>query len=306
MIISGAPCSWGVDDVKNPYLPDWKCVLSEAKQAGYNEIELGPYGYFPLESDDFKHELKKNQLSLIAGTIFDNLVLESKQEELINQTHAICKGLVDLQTQNNKSHPLYLVIIDWGHDERDLSAGLPEEAPRLDDVEWNRMVTHITEIAKVAKQFGVRPVIHPHAGGYIEFSDELERIVKDIPNNVAGLCLDTGHLFYSKQDPAKQLYKYASRLDYIHFKDIQPEIYSVVINEKTRFFEACEAGVMCPIGKGTLDYGEIFSVLNLIDYQGFITVEQERDPKDIKTSLDDMKNSTAFLVHMRKKVENTL
>lgn len=43
--ISGAPCCWGVDDPKNPYLPPWETVLCEAAQAGYKGIELGPYGY---------------------------------------------------------------------------------------------------------------------------------------------------------------------------------------------------------------------------------------------------------------------
>ena len=40
--ICGAPCCWGVDDPKNPYLPPWTRVLSEAGQAGYRAIELGP------------------------------------------------------------------------------------------------------------------------------------------------------------------------------------------------------------------------------------------------------------------------
>ncbi len=28
--ICGAPCCWGVDDVKNPYNPPWQRVLREA------------------------------------------------------------------------------------------------------------------------------------------------------------------------------------------------------------------------------------------------------------------------------------
>ena len=42
MNICGAPCCWGVDDVKNPYLPPWQNVLKEAGEAGYRAIELGP------------------------------------------------------------------------------------------------------------------------------------------------------------------------------------------------------------------------------------------------------------------------
>ena len=35
--ICGAPCCWGVDDPKNPYLPPWTRVLEEAGKAGYND-----------------------------------------------------------------------------------------------------------------------------------------------------------------------------------------------------------------------------------------------------------------------------
>ncbi len=53
----------------------------------------------------------------------------------------------------------------------------------------------------------------------IEFADELQRVVDDIPADLAGLCLDTGHMAYSGMDPAVTLRKYWDRVDYIHFKD---------------------------------------------------------------------------------------
>ena len=40
--ITTAPCCWGVDDVSNPNLPDWRRVLDEAAAAGYGGLELGP------------------------------------------------------------------------------------------------------------------------------------------------------------------------------------------------------------------------------------------------------------------------
>ena len=49
--ICGAPCCWGVDDPKNPYLPPWTRVLEEAGKAGYSAIELGPYGYLPIDAE---------------------------------------------------------------------------------------------------------------------------------------------------------------------------------------------------------------------------------------------------------------
>ena len=105
-----------------------------------------------------------------------------------------------------------------------------------------------------ADRYGVRAVIHPHAGGYIEFEDELDRIAADVPADLAGLCLDTGHLDYSGMDPVETIRRYADRTDYIHFKDIDAAKYIDVMGRHIRFFEACGEGVMCPIGRGRIDY----------------------------------------------------
>lgn len=67
------------------------------------------------------------------------------------------------------------------------------------------------------------------------------------------------------------------------------------MGRRVRFFEACAEGVMCPIGRGAIDYPAIRSLLERIDYQGFITVEQERDPLNAGGSLADVKASRDYL-----------
>jgi len=298
--IAGAPCCWGVDDPKNPYLPPWEQVLYEASQAGYKGIELGPYGYIPMDIERVQTELSKNDLNIIAGTIFDDLVSSPNVENLLNQVDNICSLITklppSLQEEGQKFPTPYLVIIDWGHDERDYKAGHPEEAKRLPSKDWQNMISHIGELAERAwTKYGVRSVIHPHAGGYIEFEDEIKKLLEDIPYETAGLCLDTGHLYYSKMDPYQWIQDYADRLDYIHFKDINLDIYNEVMSEHIRFFEACAKGVMCPIGQGIIDYHSIHKLLKKIGYQGYITIEQERDPRNADTSLRDVKQSVDYL-----------
>jgi len=298
--IGCAPCCWGVDDVKNPHLPDWKRVLQEASTAGYKGIELGPYGYIPLDVAVVRQELNARGLSITAGTIFDDLVAEANLPSLLKQTREICaliKQLPQLPTEPGQRFAVpYLVVMDWGHPERDFAAGHPDRAPRLNAEQWTYMVSHIRQIATVAwTEFGVRAVIHPHAGGYIEFADEIDQIVADIPHEVAGLCLDTGHLYYSGMDPVVWLKKHADRLDYVHFKDIDATVYQQVLGEHIAFFAACARGVMCPIGKGVIDYAGIRKVLTEIGYQGYITIEQERDPRNAGSSLRDVAESLTFI-----------
>lgn len=298
-----APCCWGVDDVNNPHLPPWQRVLDEAAAAGYHGIELGPLGYLPQDPGVARDALGARGLQLVAGTIFDNLVDASNLPSLLRQAHAICallKQMPAVAAQPGQAFPgPYLVIIDWGHEVRDYSAGHPGHAPRLDDARWQAMMSHIRTIAELAwQEYGVRAVVHPHAGGYLEFADELARLVDDIPHSVAGLCLDTGHLHYAGMDPVAALRTYAQRLDYLHFKDIDACVFDQVLGERIRFFDACARGVMCPIGQGVIDYPALRKLLDELGYQGFITLEQERDPRNAGSSLDDVATSRRYLTQL--------
>ncbi|EYD75903.1 Inosose dehydratase [Rubellimicrobium mesophilum DSM 19309] len=298
--ITTAPCCWGVDDVRNPNLPPWGLVFDEVAAAGYGGLELGPYGYVPLDIDLVSRALGARGLYIVAGTIFDDLVSAGNRENLLRQTAEICDLVTRLpkppRSDGQRFGAPYLTVMDWGHDERDFAAGHPDRAPRLSDEDWAGMVANICAIAELARdRFGVRAVVHPHAGGYIEFEDEIERIARDIPPEVAGFCLDTGHTYYAGMDPVEMLRRYADRLDYIHFKDIDRAVLDRVMGERIRFFEACAQGVMCPIGKGVIDYPAIRRLLDELGYEGFVTVEQERDPRNAEGSLADVKVSRDYL-----------
>ena len=298
--ICGAPCCWGVDDVNNPYIPSWQRVVREAHEAGYRAIELGPNGWIP--TDDLElvaNELNKNEMGIVAGTIFDDCLSESNFEKIKEQAHGICaliSKLPPLPTHEGQRWPTpYMTLMDWGHDERDYAAGHSDRAPRLPKEDWDRMMYHFKELAKIANSYGVRPVLHPHCGGYVEFGDEIDAFANDIPNELAGFVLDTGHTAYAGMDPVEWLRKYKDRLDYVHFKDINGPVYEEVMNEHIRFFEGCWRGSMCPIGQGTIDYPAVKAVLDEIGYSGYITIEQESDPRNCDQALANCKASIAYL-----------
>lgn len=298
--VASAPCSWGVDDVNNPYLPPWQKVLLEAAQAGYRSIELGPWGYLPVQADQLTAALRQHDLSLVAGTIFDDLVSEENFPAMVELTHRICRNLNAVPTaekiHGSDQPPPYLVIIDFGNPQRAALAGQPQRSPRLPAEQWRAMIEHIVVLSEIAwKEYGVRPVIHPHAGGCIEFADELEKLVADIPHTVAGLCLDTGHLYYSGMDPITTFDRYWERIDYLHFKDINPSVWREVIEGEVDFFSACARGVMCPLGCGAIDYPKIRDFIQQRNYQGWVTIEQERDPRHADTSLRDVTASLHYL-----------
>ncbi|WP_250637302.1 TIM barrel protein [Salipiger sp. CCB-MM3] len=274
--------------------------MDEAAAAGFGGLELGPYGYMPLDAGRVGGALEERGLSIVAGTIFDDLVSTSNREELLRQTAEICALITALPKPQvhagQRFEAPYLTVMDWGHDVRDYAAGHSDRAPRLSPDYWRGMMDNIRAIAELARdRYGVRAVIHPHAGGYIEFADELDQLAQDIPAETAGLCLDTGHMDYSGMDPVATLRAYAGRVDYIHFKDIDAEVYADIMSREIRFFDACAEGVMCPIGKGRIDYSAIRSLLTELGYGGFITIEQERDPRNSGSILQDLAASRDFL-----------
>lgn len=288
-----APCSWGIEDPGNPDNPPWGRVLKEAGMAGSTGIELGPYGYLPTDPFVLKQKVDQAGLAVIAGTIYDDLTGEGDLAYLKDKTRKICSLLSHIREGEDET---YLVILDAVKETRNHTAGQSDKAVRLKPADWQKMMTNIKEISHIAsKEYGIRPVVHPHAGGYLEFKDETEQFLNDVPGDLAGLCLDTGHVYYAGEDPAEELLQFQSRLDYIHFKDINPGVYRKAVEQSMGFFDACKIGVMCSIGKGCVDYNQVFAAIDKIGYSGWITIEQERDPNDTSGTLKDLQESLGYL-----------
>ena len=103
------------------------------------------------------------------------------------------------------------------------TAGRSDLGERLDPARFRHMVDLIDRIADLALAQGITPVIHQHAGCYIEFEDEIERVMAALDPERVGLCIDTGHMAYAGIDPVAFYERHAPRVKYFHFKDIDRE-----------------------------------------------------------------------------------
>ena len=296
---SSCPGSWGIEDSKNPDNTPWGIVLDQISKIGFNALELGPYGYLPSDPERLTEELNKRNLQIVAGTLYDDLVSEETFQRLLKKTHEICLVLSTVPAAaplgQQKKAPPYFVLIDAVKPEREK---LPRavKASGLSSDLWGQMVSHIREIAKISyDEYGVRSVIHHHAGGYIDYLDEIDMILQDISEDYVGLCFDTGHAYYAGLDPEQGIKRYRSRIEYVHFKDVDQSVYDVVIHETIGFYEACFKRLMCPIGEGALDYLAIKKALIDIDYDGWITLEQDRHPSDTSNVTDCITRSVKHL-----------
>jgi inosose dehydratase len=137
------------------------------------------------------------------------------------------------------------------------------------------MMEVVGAVAGLAEEHGLRPAFHPHAGSYVEFADEIERLLEDTE---IGLCLDTGHGAYAGISAEDALSAYASRLVHVHLKDANPRVLDRVRLEHLGFWQAIAAGVFCPLGQGLVNIRRVASALEQAHYDGFATIEQDRVP----------------------------
>jgi inosose dehydratase len=255
--LGSGPVSFGVDFADAPGNPPWRTVLDGIAAAGFGWTELGPIGYLP---EDLAPELEARGLGLTAGFVFEPLHEPRRRADNAVVARAVCERVASMGGR-------FLVVIDAVSPDRARTAGRPEVAARLDRGAAARMRSVIQEIARIAEGWGLRPVLHAHAGTYIEFEDEVEPLLDTIE-----LCLDTGHWLYAGEDPVRVYERWADRIPYLHLKDLDGE------RRDGDFWGSVRAGVFRPIGEGDLDVRAFVAALERHGFEGWAIVEQDRVP----------------------------
>ncbi len=287
--IANGPVSWGVYYGGDPTNTPWRTYLDEVAAAGFAYTELGPIGYLPEDEARLRDELARRKLGLIAGFIFDALHDPAERPRLREVTHRTCRVLAG----QNARH--YVIINDLPK-ERAATAGRSDAAPRLSPEAWKAFMATVAEVARIARdEYGLDPVIHPHVGGYLEFADEVDAALGDLPADLVGLCIDTGHLAYAGVDPIALYEKVGPRVRYFHFKNIDREAHRNALDRKLDLFSAIPTGVFCPLGEGVVDFTRLKASLDGHDYRGFATIEQDSDPRAGARPASDAAMSLAFL-----------
>jgi len=276
--------SWGVDFADTPGNPHYAEVLDGIAGAGLRWLELGPVGYLPPAGPGSVDALASRGLASVGTFVFEDFHRAGATGAVLAAAEAALGAIA-------ATGGTLLVLIDRPSRERAATAGRSGAAGRLRGGEWTRMVSLLRRVAELAAARGVRAVVHPHAGGYIEFEDEIDRLLADVPGEELGLCLDTGHALYAGGDPAELIGRYAARVEHLHLKDVAGPVRARPLG----FWEAVGAGIFCPVGDGLLDLGALRDALDATGYDGFATVEQDRRPGSAGAPEEDLRRSVARL-----------
>ena len=288
--VGNAPLSWGVFEGDAETNPPWATVLDEIVGAGYRGTELGPIGFLPEDPDALREELGRRRLTLTAGFVYEHMHDPQQREVVLRNTRRVGAVLSALGAR-------HLVVIDRMVPERQRTAGRSEAAERLSPGAWDGLVETIAAVARIAaEEFGLRPVLHPHCGTHVEFADEIERALADLSHAAIGLCIDTGHSAVAQMQAAELVDRYADRVEYFHFKDVDGPALRRMHDEDLEFEEALGVGLFCPLGRGIVDWAALRESLTRIGFHGSATVEQDPDPRVTDHSgLLAARESIAFL-----------
>jgi len=268
--LSGHPCSWGVDYAHHPSNPPWDKVIARMAEAGYTGTDLGPVGYYDPER--LEGLLSEHCLKLVAGNIFEKLHEPDLLDMIIEKTHASCTTL-------KKFGAKFFVIVPHTVPEKESTAGRPRDAPRLPDDKWAYMISAIKRIAEVVKSYDIVCMLHPHAGSWIEYEDEMERALAELPEDLVSLCLDTGHCTYAGMDAVEKFKKHCARIPYMQLKDIDPTVLKKMQEIKGSFWDGVTGGIFCILGTGMVDYPALLRVMKDNGFKGYATIEQDFDNK---------------------------
>ncbi|WP_263248355.1 sugar phosphate isomerase/epimerase family protein [Saccharopolyspora rosea] len=268
--VGSAPDSWGVwfpqDDEQTP----WHRFLDEVAEAGYEWIELGPYGYLPTDPQQLRDELAARNLTLSAGTCFTAF----HRGDVWQETWEHVSQVAGLTTALGAEH---LVVIPemW----RDPATGEQLEDRALGDGSWRALGTGIDRLAKALhEEYGVRMQFHPHADSHVDTQQHVERFLEITDPDLVTLCLDTGHIAYCGGDNLALIEKYPERIGYLHLKQVDPQVLSGVQDEDLPFGPAVRRGVMCEPPNGVPDLAPIIAAAAVLDADMFAIVEQDLYP----------------------------
>jgi inosose dehydratase len=285
--IGTAPDSWGVWFPQDPKQIPWQRFLDEVVEAGYEWIELGPYGYLPTDIGVLRGELERRHLKLSGTFAMCNLEDASYWPELERQVVGAGESLSSLGAR-------FLVLIDDTYS--DLFTGKVTGPNRLSDGAWAHLINTVQRVAEIArKRFGLTLVYHPHAETHVEYEDQIEKLLEQTDPAWVSLCLDTGHHAYRGGDPVSFMRRHHQRIGYLHLKSVDRKIQKKVELEKIPFAPAVAMGMFCEPSQGAVDFSAFRDVLQSVNYQGWATVEQDMYPAPFDQPLAIAKRTRAYL-----------
>jgi len=270
-LFATAPVSWGVGDYPDEsWGQPFETILDEIAGCGYAGTELGPFGYFPSDPDVLRPVLERRGLHMLSSFVPVALADADGAAKVIEHIRQVGSLLSAMGAP-------CIVLADEQSPDRERVAGrVPADGSRgLSAQQWRNVTSIVAAAKRVAADFGLDIVFHPHVATFVETPAETAIFFDATCASGIGLCLDTGHCYYGGGDPVEEAAKYKGILRYLHIKDIDHKVLTECHRRELDFNQAVEAGVFTTIGEGCLDFPAFFTRAAANGYRGWCVVEQD-------------------------------
>ena len=264
-----APIAWSNDDM--PELggdtPIEQC-LEEASLAGFTGIELG--GKFPRNPGITNFLLNKYDLKMPGGWYGASLRGRSAKDEW-----AAMQDHINLLKMVNAD--VFVFADVSGSIQGDQSRKLSTR-PNMENAEFVEYCKKINEISNRLNDEGIPMSYHEHMGTIIQTENDIDRFM-DNTNDNTFLLYDTGHLLFAKANYERVLKNYVTKINHVHCKDIRKNILEKSLQNDLSFRDSFLDGVFTVPGDGCIDYEPLFKTLYENNYEKWLIIEAEQDPK---------------------------
>ena len=270
VVLGTAPDSWGIWFAEDPHQTPASRFLDEVVQAGYEWIEIGAYGYLPIDPIQLADELGARRLKVSGGTTFARL----QHPDTIEAAWAHVAPIAALTAAMGAEH---LVVIPdlW----RDDLTGNEKESRRLTTEQWTALTEGHNELGRrMLEEYGVHSQFHSHADSHVGYQPDIERFLEDTDPAYVNLCLDTGHVAYYGGDSVELITKYPERIGYLHLKQVDPELADRAVAEDISFSQTVRMDIMVEPPAGVPDLAEVLQAAEQLPQQLFAIVEQDMYP----------------------------
>lgn len=262
-----APDSWGVWFPNHEKQTPWSRCMDEMRAAGYDGVELGPWGYFPNTYNELKAALDARSLELVAGTVGGDFLDDANID-------AMCKTIDEIAAVVGKfPQAKYIVLLPSVY--TDLETGEMVMDPNLTDAQWKTYCKNVQRAADRVASHGLVGTFHPHVDCHVQTEAQIERLLNDTD---AMLCFDTGHHVYGGGEPISFYKKHADRIPYIHIKDCDLAVKAKMDANHWSFAKAVTEDIMVEPGRGSIDFAKLHDALVEKGYDGWVVVEQDLFP----------------------------
>lgn len=221
------------------------------------------------------HKLRVPQFALFQPAV-ENLSSprRDEREEALDHFESGCRLAARFEA------PIVNIVAPWARELKGPTSYLPRYyevtrgAPQTkfhidiaDGFDWDRIWTGFVETVKEcvsrAKAHGLKFSIENHTHTLTPDSDSLLRLWDAIRDPALGFNLDAGWIQLGREYPPVAIHKLKGHLVNLHLRDIDGLMRS-----------------FSPIGQGVMDFQAIVRALRQTDFQGFLSLEQDRHSGD--------------------------